>query len=105
MESQSRDPLPDFRPTERLRASNPAAQDTDGLVIAGYVTGVLVPPVGFFLGFALVLKDRVAHGVAIMLVAVAVSVGTTALVLSSGDASTSDSVSDCIEQALLPEDC
>lgn len=45
-------------------------QDTSSLVLWGWVTAILLAPVGFVLGGILASKGRVGQGVAIMCVAV-----------------------------------
>ena len=52
--------------------NQPAA--TNGLVVAGYLTGVLLPIVGFFVGLALIIKNRAGHGVTVMVLSVAIPV-------------------------------
>jgi hypothetical protein len=65
----------------------PADKASAGLVAAGYVTGVLLPIVGFFVGLALIIKNRAGHGVAVMVLSVAVPVFAFAVAYnsSSGD--------------------
>lgn len=58
------------------------ATASDGLVWAGYLTGVLLAPVGFFVGLALILKNRAGHGVTVMCIAVLV---TVSLVVTVGN--------------------
>ena len=46
-------------------------EDTsDGLVVAGYLTAVLFPIVGFIIGIILITRGRSGHGVAMMVIAV-----------------------------------
>jgi len=54
-------------------ARTPSPNDApQGLVIAGYATAVLLPIVGFFVGLALIIKNRAGHGVAVMVISVIV---------------------------------
>jgi len=66
---------------------NPIPQEASGgLVAAGYITGVLLAPVGFFVGLTLILKNRAGHGVAVMCIAVLV---TASLIVMVGNDSPS----------------
>lgn len=51
---------------------NAVPQDQANLVLAAYITAVLISPVGFFVGFALLLKGRTWHGIAAMVLSLLV---------------------------------
>lgn len=51
----------------------PVAQQqrgSEGLVVAGYVTAVLLPFVGFIIGCILLGKDRTGHGIGAILLSI-----------------------------------
>ena len=50
-------------------AGRPAAA-SDGLVVAGYVTALLLPLVGFIIGIVLLAKDRTGHGLGAILLSI-----------------------------------
>lgn len=50
-----------------------ARPEYGSLVLAGYLLAVLIAPVGFFVGFALLLKGRAGHGIAVMVLSVLVT--------------------------------
>jgi hypothetical protein len=70
-----------------------------GLTVAGYITGLALPIIGFFIGLALIIRgNRPLHGVTIMVLAVfatiiAISIITT---LATEDL---NSYADCLDRA------
>ena len=66
----------------------PENRASNGVVGAGYVSAVLLPVVGFFVGLALILKNRAAHGIATMTLSVVIGGIAATLVVGGGTAST-----------------
>ena len=56
----------------RLAIADPPPIDSFRLALAGYGLAVVLPPAGFFIGLALLVKGRRGHGVAIMCLAVSI---------------------------------
>jgi hypothetical protein len=90
-------------------------KDNDGgIVVAGYVTALLLPLVGFFVGLALVIRGRrAAHGIAAMILAMLVPVLVVAAFFayaaSSAVSATSnmphlDAYFQCVDNAPTPSD-
>jgi hypothetical protein len=70
-----------------------------GLTLAGYLTGALLPIIGFFVGLALIIRgNRPAHGVLIMVVAVIFAILWIG-VLTAAATEDLNSYSECLDQA------
>jgi len=48
----------------------PPNDDLSGLILAGYLTAILMPLVGFIIGFILLAKNRVGSGLGCIIVSV-----------------------------------
>jgi hypothetical protein len=57
---------------------------SDGLVTAGYVTAVILPLVGFVLGFVLIARKREAHGFACVILSIVAAVVASILLIGNG---------------------
>lgn len=63
----------------------PPNQASRGLTVAGYITAIIIPIVGFFVGLALILKNRAGHGIAVMVLSVLIPVMAFAVAFRSDD--------------------
>lgn len=70
-----------------MEASHHQDRASDGTVIAGYVTAILLPIVGFFVGLVLIIKNRAGHGIAAMVLSVAVVIVAWSIAFSDSESS------------------
>ena len=68
-------------------------QRSDSTVTWGFVTAILLAPVGLFFGIRLLVRDRIGPGIAVILVAL-LSMGLGIAYVSSQDSGSSSSTSD-----------
>lgn len=73
-------------------------KDSQGLVHAGYVFAVLMPIIGFFIGLALMIRGRAAHGVAAMVLSVLTVVVVVSLLAASASQEI-ESYSSCLDRS------
>lgn len=55
------------------------------LVVVGYVTALLLPIIGFILGTVLLVRRQTGHGLAVVVISLAVGIGACAIALNDAD--------------------
>jgi resuscitation-promoting factor RpfB len=87
--------------TDQRAPAAPAPPEDKGagaLVVAGYVTAVLLPIVGFVLGIVLLVRRQTAHGLAVFGISIAVAFVACSIALNDAEDEL-DSYGACIERA------